>query len=176
MKKIYLILAIISILTTASIFLPAITKSVTVDTETMEYVYYGYDVTFGKSNIPDATGDTYGASVTTSIPFSIFAFLAYFLPLIVLIVEVLSKKNNQTALVILSLSFLISAILLVIITSITNIKIVVDSGNYYDIQKISFSRLKFRFSYSTIIGGIISLIGCILAGFKGIEKKGDEAK
>ena len=58
----------------------------------------------------------------------------------------------------------------------TNIKIIVDSGNYYDIQKVSFAKLNFRFSYSTIIGGIISLIGCILAGFKGIEKKGDEAK
>ena len=121
MKKIYLILAIISIVTATSIFLPAITKSVTVGDETIKYVYYGFDVTFGKSNIPDATGSTYGASVTTSIPFSIFAFIAYFLPVIVLIIEVLLKKNNQTALVILSLSFLISAILLLIITSITNI-------------------------------------------------------
>ena len=176
MKKIYLILAIISIVTATSIFLPAITKSVTVGDETIKYVYYGFDVTFGKSNITDATGSTYGASVTTSIPFSIFAFIAYFLPLIVLVIEVLLKKNNQTALVILSLSFLISAILLLIITSITNIKIIVDSGNYYDIQKVSFAKLNFRFSYSTIIGGIISLSGCILAGFKGIEKKGDEAK
>ena len=106
MKKIYLILAIISIVTATSIFLPAITKSVTVGDETIKYVYYGSDVTFGKSNIPDATGSTYGASVTTSIPFSIFAFIAYFLPVIVLIIEVLLKKNNQTALVILSLSFL----------------------------------------------------------------------
>lgn len=169
MKKIYLILAIIRILTSLTILLPAVSITENIDNTNYVCKYYGYEVTFGKANIPDASGGTYGATISTSITFSVFAFLAYFLPLIVLLIEVLFNKKSQQGLVILSVAFLASTIILVIITNVTHVSIEVNSGPNYDIHRFSFASLKFRFSYSTIIGGIVSLIGCFLAGFKGID-------
>lgn len=168
MKKIYLILLITSILVGLTIFLPATKR--TIDDE--EFVFQGYQVTFGKSNLEEASGFIYDDEyVATSVQFSVFALIAYFFPFVILVVLFIFDKNKKNMLTFVSISFLVSCILLFLITSITNLKLEVTLYNNFETEIIKLSSLGFKPCFGVIVGAILSLGGCIFAGFKGLEKE-----
>lgn len=168
MRKLYLILLLISILVATTIFLPAANQ--TIDEETFNF--YGYQLTFGKNSLDEASGYIYDDEyVATSIKFSFVAMIAYFFPLIILIILFIFDKWNKNMLTFVSLSFLVSTILLFLITSITNLKLEITLYNAYDMEVIKLSSLGFKPCYGVIIGALLSLGGCLFAGFKGLEKE-----
>lgn len=168
MKKVYLILLITSVLVALTIFLP--TTKRTIDEE--EFIFQGYQVTFGKHNLEEASGFIYDDEyVATSVQFSVFALIAYFFPLCVLVILFIFDKNQKNMLTFVSISFLVSCILLFLITSITNLKLEVTIYNSYETEIIKLSSLGFKPCFGAIVGALLSLGGCLFAGFKGLEKE-----
>lgn len=168
MKRLYLILLIISILITTTIFLPAASR--TIDNES--FSFRGYELVFGKSNISDASGNiTTDESVKTSVNLSVFAMVGFTLPCIVLIALCVFEKYKKNLLTFVSICFLVSAILLFLITSVTNLKLEINYLSEYDVEIVKLASLGFKPNVGPILGGCLALGGCLLAGFKGLEKE-----
>lgn len=135
----------------------AFVNAVVLDSEYIESAYTGFQVAFGKKL--DDNG-------IAKIDFSILAVLAYLLPVIVAAVSCFVIKNRQLGGLITAVVFLLAAILLFIMPSITSVTAEV----FGKATTTSLKDSDYVLAIGAILGGVFASLGCLSAAGAVVSK------
>lgn len=149
-----LVLSLITLVVAAAVFvmmfLPAVAYKDT------DYTIVGSKIAFG------GTIQAVGSLASSSVKLNFFALLAFLLPVIVavidLLVKILKSKLSKVTTLLLIVAFLVSVIGLFTILSITNVSVTV-----LGVEQVSKLGEGYKLGTGAIIGGVLAIVGLLVS-------------
>lgn len=149
-----LVLSLITLVVAAAVFvmmfLPAVAYKDT------DYTIVGSKIAFG------GTIQAVGSLASSSVKLNFFALLAFLLPVIVavidLLVKILKSKLSKVTTLLLIVAFLVSVIGLFTILSITNVSVTV-----LGVEQVGKLGEGYKLGTGAIIGGVLAIVGLLVS-------------